>query len=64
MTFITVALTKDDMFHETHISEKIEIERSNSDPYFLTSKTVLTGSLITKGNHVLLIISIVIGKKL
>ena len=52
MTFITVALTKDDMFHETHISEKIEIERSNSDPYFLTSKTVLTGSLITKGNHV------------
>ena len=52
MTFITVALTKDDMFSEPHISEKIEEQRAHNNPYYLTSKTVLTGSLITKGNHV------------
>ena len=52
MTFITVALTKDDTFSEPHVSEKIEQERANNNPYYLTSKTVLTGSLITKGNHV------------
>lgn len=52
MTFITVALTKDDMFSEAVVSEKIEQERANSNQYYLTSKTVLTGSLITKGNHV------------
>ena len=52
MTFITVALTKDDTFSEPHVSEKIEQERTNNNPYYLTSKTVLTGSLITKGNHV------------
>ena len=51
-TLITVALTKDDMFHAGYVSEKIEAERSKNDPYYLTSKTVLTGSLITKGNHV------------
>ena len=52
MTFITVVLTKDDMFSEALVSEKIEQERANSNQYYLTSKTVLTGSLITKGNHV------------
>ncbi|MDC3388312.1 aminotransferase class I/II-fold pyridoxal phosphate-dependent enzyme [Flavobacteriaceae bacterium] len=51
-TFVTVALTKDDMFNESYVSEKIETERSKNNPYYLTSKTVLTGSLITKGNHV------------
>ena len=52
MTFITVTLVKDDMFSEAHVSKKIEQERANNNPYYLTSKTVLTGSLITKGNHV------------
>ena len=52
MTFITVALTKDDMFSESHVSEKIEQERVHDNPYYLTYKTVLTGSLITKGNHI------------
>jgi hypothetical protein len=46
-TFVTVALTKDDMFNESYVSEKIETERSKNNPYYLTSKTVLTGSLIT-----------------
>ena len=52
LTFITVALTKDDMFSQPHISKKIEKERTKNNPHYLTSKTVLTGSLITKGNHV------------
>lgn len=52
LTFITVALTKDDMFSQPHISKKIEKERTKNNPNYLTSKTVLTGSLITKGNHV------------
>ncbi|MEL6538430.1 MAG: aminotransferase class I/II-fold pyridoxal phosphate-dependent enzyme [Bacteroidota bacterium] len=52
-TFFTVALTKDDMFHSAHISEKVERERVD-EPYFLTSRSVITGSLITKGHHVYL----------
>jgi 7-keto-8-aminopelargonate synthetase-like enzyme len=51
-TLITVALTKDDMFHPAYVSEKIEEQRTKNDPYYLSSKTVLTGTLITKGNHV------------
>ncbi len=50
-TMITVALTKDDMFHSAEVSEKIETIRTTEDPYYLTSKTVLTGTLITKGQH-------------
>ena len=51
-TVITVALTKDDMFHPSAISKKIEALRVENEPYYLTSKTVLTGTLITKGSHV------------
>ncbi|CAM1357766.1 aminotransferase class I/II-fold pyridoxal phosphate-dependent enzyme [Tenacibaculum xiamenense] len=51
-TFFTVALTKDDMFSPAYVSEKVEKEREENSPYFLTSKTIITGSLITKGNHV------------
>ncbi|SEC42093.1 7-keto-8-aminopelargonate synthetase [Tenacibaculum sp. MAR_2009_124] len=53
-TFFTVALTKDDMFSPAYISEKVENERGENSPYFLTSKTVVAGSLITKGNHLFL----------
>ncbi|MFK7796400.1 MAG: GNAT family N-acetyltransferase, partial [Aureispira sp.] len=49
---ITVALTKDDMLHPGSVSQKIETVRAEKSPYYLTSKTVLTGTLITKGNHV------------
>jgi len=52
-TFLTVALTKDDMFSPAHISEEVEKERA-VQPYYLTSRTVTTGSPITKGNHVYL----------
>ncbi|MEM9546521.1 MAG: bifunctional aminotransferase class I/II-fold pyridoxal phosphate-dependent enzyme/GNAT family N-acetyltransferase [Bacteroidota bacterium] len=51
-TLITVALVKDDMFHPGYVSKKIEDIRNTESPYFLTSKTVITGTLITKGNHV------------
>ncbi|WP_196893956.1 aminotransferase class I/II-fold pyridoxal phosphate-dependent enzyme [Aureivirga marina] len=51
-TFITEAITKDDMFSPAYISEKVEEKRKSESPYFLTSKTVVTGSLITKGTHV------------
>ncbi|WP_298518411.1 aminotransferase class I/II-fold pyridoxal phosphate-dependent enzyme [uncultured Kordia sp.] len=51
-TPITVALIKDDIFHPGYVSEKIENLRLENTPYFLTSKTVITGTLITKGNHV------------
>jgi 7-keto-8-aminopelargonate synthetase-like enzyme/predicted N-acyltransferase len=51
-TPITLALIKDDIFHPGEVSEKIENLRLENTPYFLTSKTVITGTLITKGNHV------------
>jgi hypothetical protein len=40
------------MFHPSAISKKIEALRVENEPYYLTSKTVLTGTLITKGSHV------------
>ncbi len=51
-TFYTVALVKDDMLSPDHISRKLEHHRSIENPYYLTSKTVVSGSLITKGNQV------------
>ncbi|MEO1628456.1 MAG: GNAT family N-acetyltransferase, partial [Bacteroidota bacterium] len=51
-TPITVALIKDDIFHPAYVSEKIEHLRQENSKYYLTSKTVVTGTLITKGNHV------------
>ncbi len=51
-TFFTTALCKDDMLSHETISHKIEIIRKTVDPYYLTSKMVMTGSLLTEGNHV------------
>lgn len=51
-TVVTVALTKDDMFHSAEVSQKIEALREDNNPYHLSSKTVITGTLITKGEHV------------
>lgn len=50
-TFFTTALVKDDMFSPASVSTKVEIMRQE-DPYALSSKNVLTGSMITKGEHV------------
>jgi 7-keto-8-aminopelargonate synthetase-like enzyme len=52
-TFFTIALVKDDMLVSDEISKRIEIQRQNN-PYFLTSKTLIMGSLITNGDHLFL----------
>jgi 7-keto-8-aminopelargonate synthetase-like enzyme len=50
-TFLTTALWKDDMLSPAGISENVESRRA-SDPYYLTSKVISTGSLLTEGEHV------------
>ena len=49
-TFLTTALWKDDMLSAKAISENIEVRRSQ-DKYYLTSRVISTGSLITEGEH-------------
>jgi 7-keto-8-aminopelargonate synthetase-like enzyme/predicted N-acyltransferase len=49
-TFCTVALIKDDLFSPAPVSEKIERERL-VNPYYLCSRTLMVGSLITEGKH-------------
>lgn len=53
-TFFTTALCKDDMLSHEAVSEKIEQVRKIEDKYFLTSKMVMTGSLLTEGPHIYL----------
>ncbi|MDZ4786144.1 MAG: GNAT family N-acetyltransferase [bacterium] len=53
-TFLTTALWKDDMLSPASISEQIEAIRATEDPYYLTSKVVFIGSLLTTGNHLYL----------
>jgi 7-keto-8-aminopelargonate synthetase-like enzyme len=50
-TFLTTALWKDDMQSPAIISTKVEQMRL-TDPYYLTSKVISTGSLLTEGEHV------------
>ena len=50
-TFMTTALSKDDMLSPSVVSKQVEDKRHNSDPYYLTSKTLFIGSLLTEGNH-------------
>ena len=52
-TFLTTALWKDDMLSSEAVSIKIEAERKK-DPYYLTSKVLSVGSLLTEGNHLFL----------
>ncbi len=52
-TMFTVALVKDDMTAPGRISQQIEAMRAD-DPYDLTSKAVMLGGLITKGEHLFL----------
>jgi 7-keto-8-aminopelargonate synthetase-like enzyme len=49
-TFTTTALWKDDMLSPAVISESVELKRKN-DPYYLTSRVISTGSLLTEGEH-------------
>lgn len=50
-TFFTTALCKDDMLSHHAVSEKIEQIRQTDDPYFLTSRVLMMGSLLTEGSH-------------
>lgn len=49
----TVALCKDDMLMREEVSQRVE-ERRKSDPYFLSSKALLLGTLLSEGNHLYL----------
>jgi len=50
MTFLTSSLWKDDIFSKKEVSAYLEKERK-MDPYYLTSKVLSLGSLITEGDH-------------
>ena len=50
-TFITTALWKDDMLAPAAVSEAVEAHRA-ADPYYLTSRVTMTGSLLTEGEHI------------
>lgn len=50
MTFFTEALYKEDMFLRTSISKAME-EIREKDPFYLTSKALIMGSLFTEGDH-------------
>ncbi|MFZ5446760.1 MAG: aminotransferase class I/II-fold pyridoxal phosphate-dependent enzyme [Myxococcota bacterium] len=52
-TFFTDALWKDDMLMRAEVSERIEQQRA-SDPYFLTSRAMGMGCLLSEGNHLFL----------
>lgn len=49
-TFLTTTIVKDDFFAPESISRQIE-EKRVTEPYYLTSKTLLMGSLLTNGQH-------------
>ncbi len=49
----TVALCKDDMLMREEVSQAVE-ERRKSDPYFLSSRVLLLGTLVSEGNHLYL----------
>lgn len=52
-TFVTELLCKDDMLAAESVSVQIEEERLK-DPYYLSSKVMMMGSLITEGEHLYL----------
>jgi len=52
-TFFTEALVKDDMFAAEDVSRALEEHRAH-DPYYLTSRAILLGSLMTPGAHLYL----------
>ncbi|SDQ87826.1 GNAT family N-acetyltransferase [Quadrisphaera sp. DSM 44207] len=51
-TFFTTALWKDDMLSSAALSAEVErLRAERGDPYFLTSRVLATGSLLTEGEH-------------
>jgi 7-keto-8-aminopelargonate synthetase-like enzyme/predicted N-acyltransferase len=53
MTFFTDALWKDDMLMRAEVSDRIEEQRA-TDKYFLTSRAMGMGCLLSEGNHLFL----------
>ncbi len=49
--FLTTALWKDDMLSPAAVSAAVE-EKRLTDPYYLTSKVIAAGSLLTEGEHI------------
>ena len=49
-TFLTTSVSKDDIFSAAEISAQVE-EKRKTDKYYLCSKTLMCGSLLTEGNH-------------
>ncbi len=49
-TFFTECIWKDDMLAPAEVSKKIE-EKRKEDPYYLTSKTITMGAMVTEGKH-------------
>lgn len=52
-TFFTEALSKDDMLMREEFSRAVEARRKD-DPYLLTSRTLMMGSLMSEGDHLYL----------
>jgi 7-keto-8-aminopelargonate synthetase-like enzyme len=52
-TFFTSMITKDDMLANSDVSKLIEQKRKE-DTYYLTSKTLMMGTLLTDGEHLFL----------
>jgi 7-keto-8-aminopelargonate synthetase-like enzyme len=52
-TFFTEALWKDDLLAAADVSGEVERRRTR-DPYFLTSRTLSMGALLTEGDHLYL----------
>lgn len=52
-TVFTTMITKDDMLASSQVSKVIEQKRKN-DKYYLTSKTMMMGTLLTEGEHLFL----------
>jgi len=49
-TFLTLGLTKDDLFEQESISKIVEDIRKK-DPYYLCSKTLMMGNQVSEGKH-------------
>lgn len=52
-TVFTTTITKDDMLASSQVSKVIEQKRKH-DRYYLTSKTMMMGTLLTEGEHLFL----------
>lgn len=49
-TFFSEGISKDDMLAQESVSLQIE-EKRRIDPYYLTSKTITMGSMLSEGHH-------------